>query len=306
MVSLVYYALVLLSFAHAVQSATTFVDVGINLEDDPYTTGFKAVKKLLMENEPKLFVQGHQFFAVRRPVFLGQPDKIIRIHLSGSSCVNYFFVCLSGSFIGQVLTSPFFFSYNCRRVGSGRQVHRGVRPRRLVRDRVYQPRGPLVLLGKLSLHPGLHPALFRGELRPDPRPRGHQNLPQVPLGRQAARQAVSMLASHTSGADESGAKQGLGRLIVMLAEAQRIEPIKRNVNASWEGTIHMPPRAAKYCVNWGHMSKFLLEWKNSGKDDKAWGKSNPVVAQLLKDEAGVSGPKDALRVVEGLLRPYPE
>ena len=68
----------------------------------------------------------------------------------------------------------------------------------------------------------------------------------------------------------------------------------------------MPPRAAKYCVNWGHMSKFLLEWKNSGKDDKAWGKSNPVVAQLLKDEAGVSRPKDALRVVEGLLRPYPE
>ena len=66
----------------------------------------------------------------------------------------------------------------------------------------------------------------------------------------------------------------------------------------------MPPRAAKYCVNWGHMSKFLLEWKNSGKDDKAWGKSNPVVAQLLKDEVGVSGPKDALRVVEGLLRPY--
>ena len=164
-------SLVLLSFAHAVQSATTFVDVGINLEDDSYTKGFKAVKKILMQNYPMLFVEGHQFFAVRRPVFLGQPDKIIRIHLSGSSCVNYFFVCLSGSFIGQVLT--FFFFFLQLQEGGKRATSPSWRsPTTTCTRRVYQPRGPLVLLGKLSLHPGLHPALFRGELRPDPRPRG--------------------------------------------------------------------------------------------------------------------------------------
>lgn len=129
---------------------------------------------------------------------------------------------------------------------------------------------------------------------------GHLNLPTVPLGKQSAIEAVKILAScdHFDTTTEAQVKQALVRFVVMIAEAARFPAIRGTFSSShkWQQQTFITQTQAKRVVHWGKLSTLLVIWKRT----YAWGGDR---ARDVKDENGVSGPRDALDLVDFLLRP---
>uniref|UniRef100_A0A0E0JVI9 rRNA N-glycosylase n=1 Tax=Oryza punctata TaxID=4537 RepID=A0A0E0JVI9_ORYPU len=131
-----------------------------------------------------------------------------------------------------------------------------------------------------------------------------QDLDAVPLGRESAVQAVGTLANYSiataNAATEAQLKLAIAKFSIMISEAMRFTPIRNAFSPHWDRETFMRPDHAKYVVYWGRLSKALVWWKQSRH--VWWPRPESDLARDLAD-INVKGPKDALDLVDLLIRP---
>uniref|UniRef100_A0ACD5Y187 Uncharacterized protein n=1 Tax=Avena sativa TaxID=4498 RepID=A0ACD5Y187_AVESA len=128
---------------------------------------------------------------------------------------------------------------------------------------------------------------------------GLANLPDVPLGRGAMRQAGQVLAAYdpATTTDLEPLKRALASLKVMISEARRLQPIAETVLRGWWGAeFRVAPEHLPYIEHWDTMSYEILRANRTGK----WG--GPFT-DMLEKSANIRSMEEALAVVKVLLNP---
>ncbi|XP_044980124.1 60 kDa jasmonate-induced protein-like [Hordeum vulgare subsp. vulgare] len=123
---------------------------------------------------------------------------------------------------------------------------------------------------------------------------GLENLPGVPLGREALLEAIRVLTAYRRGADVEPVKRALAVLKVVMCEAQRVAPIRKTVSDGWVTGARVAPEHLPYIEHWDTMSYEILRTNRTGKWDGPFTK-------MLEMEASIRSKEEALAVV-GVLR----
>ena len=91
---------------------------------------------------------------------------------------------------------------------------------------------------------------------------GHENLWQVPLGKNSATHATKQLATYDPEITPKPQLQdGLVRFVVMMAQGTRLREIRETFSGNnWEKETFISVDQAKYVVDWGTLSKLVIRW----------------------------------------------
>jgi hypothetical protein len=132
---------------------------------------------------------------------------------------------------------------------------------------------------------------------------GHKNLGKVVLGKKSMQEAMATLATYTSSTAEKEIKVALTRLVVMLCEATRFEPITAAVKAAWEDGGKLPQVGVDLVVVWRETSCALLVWNRDQK--KNWKEIPEVVRHKLREKGDpeMKSVDAAIDNIHVLLRP---
>ncbi|XP_073363729.1 60 kDa jasmonate-induced protein-like [Aegilops tauschii subsp. strangulata] len=263
--------LLVVAFFLPLVCSTEFVHLYFNYTIDPYTKNYADLKRILVRNQPELRVLTSRALAVRRPNFYDLPARVILCHLNGDLPQDKCVVAFADDDISAMGFRNSTGHWHC--IGGFR------------------------FAGCTVLPFGENYGELLGE-------GGHVNLPLVPLGREAAKEGVRLLASYSysPGGDLGPAKRGMARFIVMIAEAARFRPISNRLADHWEEETYMLEVEANFCINWGKMSFLLIDWdKTTGRT--SWGRGHYTAAQELERETGIKSQGDVLRVLDLLVRP---
>ncbi|KQJ85596.2 hypothetical protein BRADI_4g00485v3 [Brachypodium distachyon] len=123
---------------------------------------------------------------------------------------------------------------------------------------------------------------------------GLENLPGVPLGREAMLQAVQVLLAYDPATTEDDVvplKPALASLMVMICEAQRLQPIHETVSRGWQSGAHVAPEHLPYIDHWDTMSYEIIHANRTGKWDGPFTK-------MLETSANIRSKEEALVVVK--------
>jgi hypothetical protein len=127
---------------------------------------------------------------------------------------------------------------------------------------------------------------------------GLANLPDVPLGREAIQQAARVLSAHdpATTTDFEPLKRALASLKVMLAEAQKLEPIYETVTKGWLTGARVAPEHLPYIEHWDTMSYEIIRTNRTGSK---W-EDGPFTGMLEKS-TNIRSKEEALAVVKVLM-----
>jgi hypothetical protein len=132
---------------------------------------------------------------------------------------------------------------------------------------------------------------------------GHKNLGKVVLGKKSMQEAMATLATYTSSTAKKEIKVALTRLVVMLCEATRFEPITAAVKAAWEDGGKLPDVCVKLVVLWRDTSCALLVWNRNPKME--WTEIGEVMEKKLAENGDpeMKSVDAAIDNIHVLLRP---
>ncbi|KAM0866124.1 hypothetical protein ACQ4PT_042840 [Festuca glaucescens] len=124
--------------------------------------------------------------------------------------------------------------------------------------------------GHDHLFPSSTPLPFRNSY--DDLVGGLANLPDVPLGQEALKQAARVLSAHdpATATDHRPLKRALASLKVMLSEAQRLQPIHETVSRGWESGARVNPDYLPYIQHWYTMSYEIIRANRTGPSPTCW------------------------------------
>ncbi|CAM0951889.1 unnamed protein product [Alopecurus aequalis] len=127
---------------------------------------------------------------------------------------------------------------------------------------------------------------------------GLANLPSVPLGREAMKQAARVLSAHdpATTTDFEPLKRALATLKVIISESMKVQPIRETVSEGWETESRVAPEHLPYIDHWDTMSYEIIRANRTGKWDGPFTK-------MLERSANIHSKEEALAVVDVLMNP---
>lgn len=110
------------------------------------------------------------------------------------------------------------------------------------------------------------------------------------LGKTSAANAVRVLSrfSNRTGEDDAEARLALVRLMVMISDSAKLNPVLDTIAGGWNNGTEFTKQLADYIRYWDHISTALVDSKKSRK----WGRKYDRLKRI-----GINNQEDALKIV---------